>query len=73
MTEGDGWTDTMVEVATYLAVQAARARISASETTLIEECSGPGRTCQEVRALAEAQLREWQAIDGAASSADARN
>lgn len=60
MTDGDGWTDTMIEVATFMAVQAARARVAARETTIVEECSGAGRTCAEVRALAEAHLREWQ-------------
>lgn len=60
MTEGGGWTDTMVEVATFLTVQAAQARVAAGETTPVEECSGVGRACAEVRALAEAQLRARQ-------------
>ncbi len=48
------WTDTM-------AVTAAQARVAAGETTAVEECSGAGRTCAEVRAHAEGELRAWQA------------
>lgn len=57
------WTDTIVEVATFMAVCAARARVAAGKTTAVEECSGVGRTCAEVRALAEADLRAWQSLD----------
>lgn len=56
------WTDTMVAVATEAAVRAALARVSAGETTAVEECFGVGRTCHEVRAAAEGELRVWQAI-----------
>lgn len=56
-----GWTDTMVEVATHAAVRAALARVAAGKTTAEEECCGVGRTCAEVRAAAEGELRLWQA------------
>ncbi|QDI79124.1 hypothetical protein E8E01_01085 [Methylorubrum populi] len=55
------WTDTMIEVATHAAVHAAQARVAAGETTAVEECVGIGRTCAEVRAAAESELRAWQA------------
>lgn len=55
------WTDTMVAVATHAAVTAAQARVAAGETTALEECLGAGRTCAEVRAAAEGELRAWQA------------
>ncbi|SFM02975.1 hypothetical protein [Methylorubrum salsuginis] len=55
------WTDTMVAVATHAAVTAAQARVAAGETTAVEECTGVGRTCAEVRAHAESELRAWQA------------
>lgn len=53
----------MVAVATHAAVTAAQARVAAGETTAVEECSGVGRTCAEVRAQAEGELRAWQADD----------
>lgn len=56
------WTDLMVEVATHAAVRSALARVAAGETTAEEECFGMGRTCDEVRAVAECELRAWQAI-----------
>lgn len=56
-----GWTDLIIEVATYAAVTAAQARVAAGETTALEECLGAGRTCAEVRAAAEGELRAWQA------------
>lgn len=56
------WTDTMVAVATHAAVRAALARVAAGETTAEEECIGVGRTCAEVRALAEGELRAWQQL-----------
>ncbi|MFY9293717.1 MAG: hypothetical protein WAP03_23890 [Methylorubrum rhodinum] len=55
------WTDTMVAVATHAAVHAALTRVAAGETTALEECLGAGRTCAEVRAAAESELRAWQA------------
>ncbi len=60
--EADDWTRLMVEVATHAAVRAALARVAAGETTAEEECLGVGRTCAEVRALAEGELRAWQQL-----------
>ncbi|GJE51484.1 hypothetical protein GOFOIKOB_4543 [Methylobacterium tardum] len=57
-----GWTDTMVAVATEAAVRAALARVATGETTADEECLGFGRTCAEVRAIAEGELRLWQQL-----------
>jgi capsid protein len=68
------WTDLMVQVATEAAVRAALARVAAGETTAEEECCGVGRTCAEVRARAEGELRAWQQLgeddpkDGRSSS-----
>lgn len=56
------WTDTIVQVATEAAVRAALARVAAGETTAVEECLGVGRTCAEVQAAAEGELRAWQAV-----------
>ncbi len=48
--------------AELLTLRAALARVAAGETTAEEECLGVGRTCAEVRALAEGELRAWQQL-----------
>lgn len=55
------WTDTVVAVATHAAVLSAQARVATGETTAVEECAGIGRTCAEVRAAAESELRALKA------------